>query len=64
MGLVRFNPTLVNRVFDDFFTSFPTTEVANRPAFRATLPAVNVKETENEYLLELAAPAFAKKTSR
>lgn len=55
MGLVRFNPNLVNRVFDDFFNTVPT-----RTTFRGTLPAVNVKETEDDFQLELAVPGLKK----
>ena len=55
MGLVRFNPNFVNRVFDDFFNNVPT-----RPAFSGTLPAVNVKETEDDFQLELAVPGLNK----
>lgn len=55
MGLVRFNPNLVNRVFDDFFNNTPT-----RPTYRGTLPAVNVKETEDDFQLELAVPGLKK----
>ena len=36
---------------DDFFSSWPTTQ---------KLPAVNVKETENSYAVEVAAPGMKK----
>lgn len=55
MGLVKFNPALVNRVFDDFFNGAPT-----RTHFGGTVPAVNVKETNDDYLIELAAPGLKK----
>ena len=55
MGLVRFNPNLVNRAFNDFFNAVPT-----RPAFSGTLPAVNVKETDDDFQLELAVPGLNK----
>lgn len=55
MGLVRFNPNLANRVFDDFFNNIPA-----RTNFGGTLPAVNVKETEDDYLVELAVPGLKK----
>lgn len=55
MGLVRFNPNLANRVFDDFFNSIPA-----RTNFSGTLPAVNVKETEDDYQVELAVPGLKK----
>lgn len=56
MGIVRFNPALMNRVFDDFFQTIPT----SRPTLAGTLPAVNVKETEDGFFLELAAPGLKK----
>ena len=55
MGLVRFNPNLANRVFDDFFNNIPA-----RTNFGGTLPAVNVKETEDNYHVELAVPGLKK----
>ena len=55
MGLVRFNPNLANRVFDDFFNNVPA-----RTNFSGTLPAVNVKETEDDYAIELAVPGLKK----
>jgi HSP20 family protein len=56
MGLVKVNPNLVNRVFDEFFQTAP----AARPVLRANLPAVNVKETDEGFELEVAAPGFHK----
>lgn len=58
MGIVRWNPNVVNRVFDDFFNANAPT--AARPSFRGTLPAVNVKENDDQFELELAAPGLAK----
>ena len=55
MGLVRFNPNLANRVFDDFFNGMPA-----RTNTGGTLPAVNVKETEDDYSIELAVPGLKK----
>ncbi|WP_020534784.1 Hsp20/alpha crystallin family protein [Lewinella cohaerens] len=55
MGLVRFNPNLANRVFDEFFNNVPA-----RTNFSGTLPAVNVKETEDDYAIELAVPGLKK----
>lgn len=47
-----------NNYFDDFFTrdffNFPTRKVI------ATSPAVNIKEDEHRYLIELAAPGMEK----
>jgi len=58
MGIVKWNPNQVNRVFDDFFKN--TAPTANRPAFRGTIPAVNVKENDDQFELELAAPGLSK----
>jgi len=57
----RFNnqfPDLTN-FFDDFFGG----DFFNSPAFpwrRASTPAVNVRENENEYVIEVAAPGMKK----
>ncbi len=59
MGIVRWNPSMVNRVFDDFFNaSLPTTTTQRR--LTGTTPAVNVRETEDDYQLEVAAPGLEK----
>jgi HSP20 family protein len=61
MTLVRrFNPQLpdLGNVFDDFFGSDFTA-----PAFsgrRSSVPAVNVKENQDEFLIEVAAPGLTK----
>lgn len=54
------NPTIARRnswlpdVFNDFFdTEF-------MPKANATAPAINVKETDKEYIVELAAPGMKK----
>lgn len=47
------------RLFEDFFGK----DVFNTPFFQessATVPAVNIRENENDYLLELAAPGMKK----
>ncbi len=61
MALIRrFNqpmPALSN-IFDDFFDSD-----FNAPSFlgrRTSVPAVNVKETEDEYKIEVAVPGMKK----
>lgn len=62
MTLVRrFNnqvPDIAN-IFDDFFGG----NIFDAPAFsgrRTSTPAVNVKETEDEYVIEVAAPGMKK----
>lgn len=60
MTLVRrFNqmPDIAN-IFDDFFGGeFYTNPAVNSRSF---VPAVNVKENENEYIIEVAAPGMNK----
>lgn len=43
-------------VFDEFFNALNNFDVD-----RYTVPAANVKETENEFVIELAAPGMEKK---
>jgi len=59
MNLIRYNPNSVDlldnvsRWFDDFFTT---------PTFGgSTLPAVDVRETEGEYLMEVELPGLSEK---
>ncbi len=50
-----------SRMFDDFFkTEFPVWSHNNFAAEGTTLPAVNIKETDKEFGLELAAPGMKK----
>jgi HSP20 family protein len=60
MGLVKWNPVLNDRFFDEFFGLTPTRVRTNGNGHPATLPAVNIKETENDYRLELAVPGLDK----
>ena len=41
-------------VFNDFF------DTENMPKANATAPAINVKETPSEYVVEMAAPGMRK----
>ncbi len=50
-------PVLPN-VFDDFFRDWSTSNFSNT---NTTLPAVNIKENENEFLVDVAAPGMDKK---
>ncbi|MCB0637317.1 MAG: Hsp20/alpha crystallin family protein [Lewinella sp.] len=64
MGIVKWNsdffPT-VNRVFDDLFaTDMPEWTRRNAAVSGSTLPAVNVKETEDDFRLEVAVPGMRK----
>jgi HSP20 family protein len=63
MKLVRFKNSALPGFFNDnwaqfFNDDFSTTE------FRSTKPAVNVRETENGYSLEVAAPGMKKEDFR
>ena len=64
MSLVKRNfynvPTL-NRFFDDFFTRDLFWNGENGLPKFSTTPAVNIKETDNSFDLELAAPGLDKK---
>ena len=57
-------PKLRNTTFfpswvDDFFTSTPWPDIESRVG--ATMPAVNIKEDENQYSIDVAAPGMEKK---
>jgi len=59
MNLIRYSPNSlslldnVSRWFDDF--------LPDSPVGRATLPAVDVRETESEYLMEVELPGLTEK---
>lgn len=57
MGLVRWNPVFNDRFFNEFFNNTPT---ARKSHANRWSPAVNIKETEDNYQLELAVPGFQK----
>ncbi|HWI91360.1 MAG TPA: Hsp20/alpha crystallin family protein [Flavisolibacter sp.] len=65
MTLVRFQNKPVQKSFnnfiDDFFATVPSILSDNfvTPSFRSFTP-VNIRETENDYVLELVAPGFQK----
>ena len=63
MSIVKWNPTgLVGNFFDDFFKAeFPEWSRRNFAAENSTLPAINVKETDDDFQLEVAAPGMSKK---
>lgn len=44
-------------IWDDFFGN---TNVLEKNFSKASMPAVNIKETETEYFIELAAPGLSK----
>ena len=56
MSLVRFSQSpLFDRFFDGEFFDWSN---KNFSQTNTTLPSVNIKENENEYMLEVAAPGF------
>ncbi len=59
MSLVRFSQT---PWFDRFFDNSELMDWSNKnySTTNTTLPSVNVKESENEYKIELAVPGFEK----
>ncbi|MFV0471662.1 MAG: Hsp20/alpha crystallin family protein [Paludibacteraceae bacterium] len=59
MSLVRFSPSsFSHRFFDgDFFDR----ENRNYPKTNTSLPSVNIKENDDEFTVEMAAPGFEKK---
>jgi HSP20 family protein len=69
MTLLRLNNRPVQKSFnnlvDDFFATVPSifNDDFVMPPFRSFTP-VNVKETENDYVLEVVAPGFQKEDFR
>ena len=52
----------LSRVFGDFFDKeFSDWSNTNYSETNTTLPAVNIKETENEFIVEVAVPGMDKK---
>lgn len=62
MTLIKTNGNLMPFVMDDFFGNdvFFGNNWLDRE-IRQTLPAVNIKETKNDFNLEFASPGFSKK---
>lgn len=68
MKLVNLNrpatfPALLNEIFaDDFFAKrpFAQNKVATPNAWQNALPAVNIKDQDGRYFIEVAAPGFEK----
>jgi HSP20 family protein len=62
MTLARRSESYLPSFFDRFFNSdLMDWGLTNFSGPNATLPAVNVKETDDEYILEVAAPGMSKK---
>ena len=62
MTLVRRSESYLPSLFDRFFNSdLMDWNLTNFSGPNTTLPAVNVKETVDDYILEVAAPGMSKK---
>jgi HSP20 family protein len=62
MKLARRNENYYPSIFDRFFNDgLMDWETSNFSSTNTSLPAVNVKETNNEFVIELAAPGMSKK---
>ncbi len=60
MALVRRSNTLFP-MLSDFLEDFFNTDIFNdMPAVQSSVPAVNIKETDKSYVIELAAPGLKK----
>ena len=66
MTLVKFKnnngfgrESYVPSIFTDFFNDYFTGDISPR-AFSSTVPAVNIHESENEFLVDLAVPGMKK----
>ncbi len=65
MTLARRSEHSLPSFFDRFFNSdLMDWNLTNFSGPNATLPAVNVKETDDDYILEVAAPGMSKKDFR
>lgn len=51
-------PVLSNNVFNDFFRDWSTSNFSDT---NTTLPAVNIKENENDFIVDVAVPGMDKK---
>ena len=61
MALVKTNFPLFGNLFDDFFgTELADWRNQNYSATNTTLPKVNIKEDENGFVVEMAAPGMKK----
>lgn len=61
MSLVRTNYPMMSSFLDDFFgTDFADWRSQNYSPTNTTLPKVNIKEDENGFVVEMAAPGFKK----
>jgi len=62
MTLARRNENFLPSFFDRFFNNdLMDWNLSNFSSTNTSLPAVNVKETDDDYILEVAAPGMSKK---
>jgi len=62
MTLARRNENFLPSFFDRFFNNdLMDWNLSNFSSSNTSLPAVNVKETDDDYILEVAAPGLSKK---
>src|SRR5689334_1704296 len=61
MSIMRSNPLfpVMNTLFDDFFTRDLWNSNSNSVT-NTSIPAVNIRETNDQYLVEVAAPGMSK----
>ena len=60
MALVKFrNKDMFPSIFNDFFDR-DLFDLTNSSLTNSTLPAVNIKESKDDYLVEVAAPGMSK----
>ena len=69
MTLIKFknsNPNSISNLpsfIGDFFNDFMNTDLVSRDVFKS-MPAVNISETNDAYMLELASPGMRKEDFR
>ena len=61
MNLIRFNPHPVfNNMFSDLFEDFDKNFMFRNDEFKGLVPSVNIRENDDNFALELAAPGMKK----
>lgn len=61
MSIIRWNKPGMTNLFDDFFTKdFMNWGLENHSKTDTTIPAVNIRETNENFLVEVAAPGLKK----
>ncbi len=61
MTLVKRNPNVLFPAFDDLLDNFFSSDIFDMmPKVQASVPAVNIKETDKAFVIEMAAPGLKK----